>query len=116
MSWGPTKSIPEDIQRVIDQLKTQQAISEVAVMQQAVEHHLFAQVGAGPEHSRMDVQTSCRRELLATCAHACMCCAVLCPCTPLYSTEGSVGSQQGHRWQGRAGAGPACFRAGEEGF
>lgn len=45
--WGATRSIPEDIQKVVDRLETQQAITNVIILQQATESHLFAQVGVG---------------------------------------------------------------------
>ena len=44
MPWGPSKSVPEDIQRVIDRLTVQQAITDVLIMSQATESHLFSQV------------------------------------------------------------------------
>ncbi|KAF5829355.1 hypothetical protein DUNSADRAFT_16200 [Dunaliella salina] len=43
VSWGTTKSVPEDIQRVIDRLNMQKSIDEVIIMQQSVESHLFSQ-------------------------------------------------------------------------
>jgi len=43
VTWGATKSIPEDIQQVIDRLNVQESIMEVIIMQQAVESHLFSQ-------------------------------------------------------------------------